>query len=519
MKVLFKKSNAAASRRFRGLVVWMFISVAIFLQGCGSAPDKRTITGQVRSEDGSGLSGVRIEVYRLTNADNDWDDMRTKAPGTGTDKTESLTFDPRGNSLLGSTTSDESGNFALDFTSDRSEFNLFLSKGGRGWKYLFNKPAARVGEITMPREDTLQSLVAIAAGQTVYTFAAGKSYYISDDAYLLEPVENTMKVVFEKGCMIRFKDGKSLLIGAKGVEMNGTADEPVIFTSASTNARSGSWNTLEIGRTLGDVPDGVRVRYARFDFASTGLSVGDASTVGVSNAAFTSDEFAGLSVIGGGSLTVENSVFSKMTRLGIDANSQTGLCRFSRNVFRNSARGAASTGAASAALDSNICLSNTEFGLETFATPDARLRNNFVRKCVTGLLLNNTTASVSGNTVETSSNIGIAFESSRGLVSTNTLTGCTYAVAIQFVQSPPGSPPSDMLNTGYGVSQNNLSSNSVAILNTNPKSFNVTSNYWGVANPASIITIASFLTDENNQPVTAATNPVLSQPVINAGAR
>lgn len=482
-----------AERRFAAMLILLLTSV--WSAGCKDPLGvTRSVSGEVRTPEGGALDGVSVSVYRIA-PDEDWNAARSQAPGAGFNAGQQWLFDHRIQSPIATATTDGNGRFSVNAQTEGESICLFFSRNGYGWAYRYNA-GDNVGTVTMAPETTLPDFI---IEEPTVTFFAGRSYRVAGAPLVLSTGGN---VVFEPGCIIRFEQGASLTVQGQRVLINGAADNPVRFTSASTSSAREAWVGIFCGGSLGSVDSGVVVSNARVDFATDGLSITNNSKA-----------------------QVENSVFFGNT-IGLKvALSGNAIATLRRNVFRNNGFGIDLSAQTPSFAESNLHLAD-DTGINLIGST-VRVANNLLKKCGIGILTSGTNLDLTANTVEGPGNgngYGIRLgNGSFGKVSLNTVSGNFVNIGVGGYGGGNCNFYSGSGSTRYGITQNNIDKpagigfsleSDQSGLTGNPRSLNAANNYWGTLPPESLI---NYTTGGIGSLVEY--QPFLTQSVLNAGAK
>lgn len=107
------------------------------------------------------------------------------------------------------------------------------------------------------------------SSNTIWT--SDKTYYVTDNVVVLENITLTIQA----GTVVKFAPGKSLLIGGTLIA-NGSAHQPIVFTSARATPAPGDWGLIKFGDTAADALldanneylAGSILRYVRVEYAN-----------------------------------------------------------------------------------------------------------------------------------------------------------------------------------------------------------------------------------------------------------
>jgi PKD repeat protein len=119
------------------------------------------------------------------------------------------------------------------------------------------------------------------------------------------------------GTIVRFQQDASMYIGGQGVSSliaEGTAEKPILFTSANVDPKSGDWGTISFGADA----DNPSFKYCTFEYGGQGTSY-----------------HAMISATYGASFSMENSVLKDAANLGILMRDESYFNLFQHNEFQN----------------------------------------------------------------------------------------------------------------------------------------------------------------------------------------
>jgi hypothetical protein len=157
------------------------------------------------------------------------------------------------------------------------------------------------------------------------TIAAGCVADVTESAL----VENGATLTIEKGVRLRFQPGTYIEVGHRGSRLvaRGSADQPIVFTSAASSPKCGDWVGLVLDDTIGEST----LEHAVVEFAGQ-ESHGGSGAITVFRTSVVGTE------AGKGKVAIRNVTFRDNETAISDPTARGVFGAFSNNVFQRNAR-------------------------------------------------------------------------------------------------------------------------------------------------------------------------------------